>query len=228
MAAAAIPAIVGAYGAWQSHKDAQNASKLSPIEQQGQKQQVQAGQQLGQQGAQLQNYGMPKLQQAGTYYSSLASGNRATTGQALAPDVANLNSIYGGTQRTLTRFLRGPDRDYARGELERQRAGSIAGLFTGARARGVEGLSALGQYGVSQGTAALSGSAGIGAGLSSAGAANRFGAAELQRQAGGDAAGFLFQLLKSGAFQRGRGTTNPGSFNYGPSGPPPAGDGGYG
>jgi hypothetical protein len=192
MPAAALPALIGAGGAIGSGLlgffGAKKAATLTPVEQQAQSQQMGASKTLGDQGQMLTGYGMPKLQQAGTYYSGLASGNRAAVGQTLAPDVANINDTYGGTQRTLSRFLKGPDRDYQVGELARQRAGAIGGLFTGARQRGVEGLTSLGQYGVSQGNAALSGAAGIARGVGSDAMQNRYGGAQLQSEAGSSTA----------------------------------------
>jgi hypothetical protein len=196
MAAAALPIAIGASGAL-SYFSAKNASKLSPVEKQSQQQQLDASRALTSQGTQLSGYGMPKLQQAGNYFSSLASGNRAQTAQTLAPEVQNINDVYGGTQRTLSRFLRGPDRDYQMGELSRNRANAIGGLFRDARDKGVAGLVNLGQYGTSQGTAALTGGAGIAGGVSNTAMNNRYAGAQLQSQAGSDTAALIFQLLKA-------------------------------
>lgn len=196
MPAVAIPAIVGAYSAWQSHRDATNAAKLSPAEQQAQQTQLGASKALTSQASTLTNYGLPKLQQAGNYFSTLAGGNRAATAQALAPETANINDLYGGTQRTLQRFLKGPDRDYQMGELARQRTGQIGGLFAGARAQGVSGLVSLGEYGVGQGTSALGGAAGIAGSVAGMGQSNRIYAGQLQQQAGSSTAALILQLLK--------------------------------
>lgn len=214
MPAAAIPAIIGAGGAIGSGLlgffGAKRASTPSPVETQAQQTQTDASKALGAQGALLTNYGMPKLQQAGNYFSTLAGGNRAATAQALAPDVANINSTYGGAQRTISRFLRGPERDMQLGDLSRQRAGAVGSLFTGARDRGVSGLASLGEYGVGQGTAAYGGAANIASGVQGMGMQNRFGGAALQRQAGADTASLIFQLLRSGLFSgKGSGGSTP-------------------
>jgi hypothetical protein len=227
MPAAAIPAISagGAIGSGLlNYFRAKNASKPNPIERQAQQTQTNAANQLSQQGAGLSAFGMPKLQQAGNYFSTLAGGNRAAIGQAVAPDAQNINSVYGGTQRTLNRFLRGPDRDFQTGELARQRASGIGSLFTGARTRGVAGLTEMGQFGASAGASSLGGAAGIAGQVGSSAMSNRYAGADLQRQAGSDTAGFIFQLLKSGACNPR--TPSGNGFNFGPAGPPPVGGGG--
>lgn len=209
MPAAAIPAVIGAGGAigggLLNFFGAKKAGKPSAQEAAATRTQTGASEELASGGRALTGFGMPKLQQAGNYYSTLAGGNRAATTQALAPETGQINELYGGTQRTLARFLRGPDRDYQMGELSRQRTGALGSLFSGARARGVEGLVNLGQYGVSQGAGMTGGAAGIAGDVARAGMQNRLTAADLQRQAGSDTAGLLFQLLKSGAFTWGKG-----------------------
>ncbi len=230
MPATAIPGIAMGAGAIGSgllnYFSAKKASQPGKAEQGAISQQTNAGSQLGAQGNALSSFGMPKLQQARNYFSTLASGNRAATSQALAPETENINAVYGGTQRTLQRFLKGPDRDYQTGELARQRAGSIGSLFTGARERGVAGLTDLGKYGTSAGASATAGAAGIAGDVANRGMSNRYRGEDMQRQAGSDTASLIFQLLKSGAFKFGKGS---GGFGYGAAGAPPVGgDGGYG
>lgn len=209
MSVAAVPAIIGAGGAIGggilNYMGAKKAGTPGKDEAAATRAQTGAGNELAAGGRQLAGFGMPKLQQAGNYFSTLAGGNRAATTQALAPETEQINQIYGGTQRTLARFLRGPDRDYQMGELARQRTGALGSLFRDARARGVEGLVNLGQYGVSQGAGMTGGAAGIAGDVARAYQGNRLTASELQRQAGSDTAGLLFQLLKSGAFTWGKG-----------------------
>lgn len=209
MPAAAIPAIATAGGSIGSgllnYFSAKGASKPGKEEGAAIQGQTSAGNQLTAQGSQLSGFGMPKLQQAGNYFSTLAGGNRAATGQALAPEAEQIKSLYGGTQRTLQRFLKGPDRDYQTGELARQRTGALGSLFTGARERGVAGLVNLGQYGTSQGASATAEGGGILGSVANRGQANRFGGQDLQRQAGADSASLIFQLLKGGAFKWGKG-----------------------
>lgn len=215
MPAAAIPGIAmgaGSIGAGLlNYFGAKKGSQPGKEEAGAIKTQTGAADQLSQQGSQLSGFGMPKLQQAGNYFSTLAGGNRAATSQALAPETEQVNALYGGTQRTLQRFLKGPDRDYQTGELARQRVGALGSLVTGARQRGVEGLVGLGQFGVGQGAAATSGAAGIAGDAADRGMRNRFGGQDLQRQAGSDTAGLIFQLLRSGAFKWGSGNNLPGA-----------------
>lgn len=196
MAAAAIPLIAAAITTGGSVYSAHQAGKLSPAQKSAQQTQQRAGTALERTGGALTEQGMPQLQQAGKYFSTLAGGNRAATQQALAPDLANLQSVYGGTQRTLSRFLRGPDRDFQLGELARQRAGATGSLFSAARARGVEGLVSLGQYNTGQGTAATDAAADVGAGLGAQAGLQRQQANAGQEQAGRDAGSLIFQLLQ--------------------------------
>lgn len=208
MPAAVIPALYAAGaigGGIASYKAAKAASRVSPQEQAALDAQKNASDQLAASGQQLTNTGLPQLQQAGKYFSTLMGGNRAALQQQLAPDVANLNDVYGGTQRTLSRFLKGPDRDYQMGELSRQRAGAIGSLFTGARDRGAAGLLSLGQYGVSQGTSALSGAAGIAGNAGQSLFQNRAYGNQITGQAGASTAQLLFSLLQSYLMQRGGG-----------------------
>lgn len=209
MAAAAIGPTISAAGSigagLLNFFSAKKSGKPGKDEAAATRTQTDASNELSTSGRDLTAYGMPKLQQAGNYFSTLAGGNRAATTQALAPEVEQINDVYGGTQRTLARFLRGPDRDYQMGELSRQRAGSIGSLFTGARERGVAGLVRLGEFGVGQGTALKQGAAGIAGDVADRAMRNRYGGAELERSAGADTAGLIFQLLRSGAFKWGKG-----------------------
>lgn len=208
MPAAAIPAIITAAGSVGAgalgYMSAKKASQPSPGEAAATKTQTDASDALSSQGRMLTGYGMPKLQQAGGYFSTLAGGNRAATTQLLAPETEAINALYGGTQRTLQRFLRGADRDSHLAELSRERVGKLGSLFSGARARGVEGLVNLGTYGVDRGTTALTGAAGIASDVAGRGMSNRYAGADLQRQAGADTAALIFQLLRSGAFKWGQ------------------------
>ena len=231
MPAAAVPAIISAGGAIGAsligRKSAGGAAKLSPAEQQAQtdqqgyqKELAGQGRELTQTGRTLTSYGLPQLQQASGYFSKLASGGRGVTNQVLAPETERINALYGGTQRTLTRFLRGPDRDYQLGELSRERVGALASMGRSAREAGVGGLVNLGQYGVNAGqgfaqagASALGGAAGIASNVSSQAGNARIAGADLQRQAGADIGGLLFQILKSGAFGgsgKQTGTASPG------------------
>ena len=214
MPAAAVPALIGAGSSigsgLLSYFGAKKASKPNPLETQAQQTQTGAATQLAGQGKALSDFGMPKLQQAGNYFSTLAGGNRAATAQTLAPEAQNINDTYTGAGTTISRFLRGPERDFQTAELARGRAGAIGSLFTGARDRGVSGLTNLGMYGTNAGVQASEGAAAISGNVADRSMSNRFGGAGLQRQAGADTAGLIFQLLKSGMFSRGTGGASTG------------------
>jgi hypothetical protein len=96
----------------------------------------------------------------------------------------------------LRRFLRGPDRDYQVGELERERAGSIAGLFRTARTGANEVVARLGQESLGRGAAQTEAAGGIFANLAGRAQQNRYQAEDLQRQAGVDYGGLFAQLLQ--------------------------------
>lgn len=209
MSAAAIRPLIGVGGSIGSgllnYFSARKASQPGKDEAAAIRSQTGAANALTAQGSQLSSFAMPKLQQAGNYFSTLAGGNRAATSQALAPEVENINAMYGNTQRTLSRFLRGPDRDYQFGELARERSGKLGSLFRDARDKGVSGLVNLGQYGMGQSAANFGAAAGVFGDVANRGMSNRYAGAGLQRQAGQDTASLIFQLLKSGAFKWGKG-----------------------
>lgn len=186
-AALAIPAIASVAG---SYFSAQRAATPSPQEQAGT--QGQLGLASG-----LQGVGLPATQQAAGYFSKLAGGNRATMTQALAPDISNINSVYGGTARTLSRFLRGPEKDVAMAGAEQQRAGQIGNLFSTARPTANAALAGIGSGATGQ-AGGLFGTA------VSQGIASRDLGANITSQAGQGAGGLFMQLLQ--AYQKGKGT----------------------
>ncbi len=120
----------------------------------------QAGQTAFGQGQQLYGFGMPRLNQAASYYSTLLNGNRAAMTQAIQPEIAGITDTYRGAERSLERSgVRGAQRDVAQAELARSRAGQIGGLLGGVRPMAAQALGQLGQFGVSQGQQGI-GSAG--------------------------------------------------------------------
>lgn len=219
MPAAAIPIIMAATtatsagtGIYAAHKagQAQDASMASTAQAD-----KLAGEE-GQRSASLFRQGMPQLQQAGNYFSTLAGGNRAATTQALAPDIEGIQSIYGGTARTLSRFLRGPEKDTQMAELERQRAGQIGSLFRGARPQANANLASLGGSAVTAGQQGTQGAAGIfGQSAQLSQQAGQF-ASKQSEQAGADFGGLLFQLLKQ--YGGGKSSSTPTGAGYFQSG----------
>src|ERR1019366_3280321 len=112
-------------------------------------------------GAGMVGTGQQQLGSAGKYFSTLASGNRAATATALAPAVGNINSVYGGTARTLNRFTRGPDKTVQMAETERERAGQVSSLFRDAPGQANQALATLGANNTSMGIGAQGTAAGI-------------------------------------------------------------------
>lgn len=106
------------------------------------------------QGGSLFGQGQGQLQQSGRYFSTLASGNRAAAGQVLKPEIQSVNDVYGGTARTLSRFLRGPEKDVQMAEGERERAGAVSNLFSSARPAANNALAAMGAGSTSMGLGA--------------------------------------------------------------------------
>jgi hypothetical protein len=148
-------------------------------------------------GSTLTGMGTPQLAQAGGYFSSLAGGNRATMTQALSPEISQINSVYGGTARTLSRFLRGPTKDVQMAEGERQRGGQIGSLFASARPQANAALAQLGGQEVGQGIAAQGTAGSLFGTQANLGQQADIANAQLQSQAGQGFGGLLFNLLKT-------------------------------
>lgn len=138
----------------------------------------------------LSGVGAPALSKASGYFSTLAGGNRAQITQAVAPDVQNINSVYGGTARTLSRFLRGPTKDVAMADAERQRAGQIGNLFSGVRPQANTALAGIGE-------SAVSGASGIFGSQAQLAQQAEEQSAQNTTAAGTGFGGLLFNLLKT-------------------------------
>lgn len=196
MPATAVIGGTALVGSYLNYRGAKNASKRTPEEQNALTAQTGVANQLRDQSSSLFRMGTPALSQAGRYYSTLASGNRGAMTQALAPEIEQTNQVYGGTRRSLARFLRGPDRDYQMGELERQRAGSVASLFREGRTNAVARLLDYGQGTTATATSALGGSAGIYGNVGRTAQNDRFAGNQMQQQAGYASGQLLMQLLQ--------------------------------
>ena len=185
-AAIAVPAIVSLI--------ANQANQGSQSPQAGQSA---AGNQLASNAATQAQIGGPALSQASGYFSKLASGNRATMTQALAPQISDINSIYGGTARTLARFTRGPTAQVAQAGAEQQRAGQLGSLFSTARTGANAELAGIGQSALGGSTNAAAGAGGVfgqqaGQALQAGIAGGNFG-----MQAGQGIGNLMFNLLKA-------------------------------
>src|SRR5262245_29406416 len=151
-----IPAIakVGSavVGGIMSRRAQKQAMERSPEEQQQLAGATQGANTAMQQGKDLTNMGMPWLNQAGGYYSTLLRGNRAAMSQATAAPRAALTDTYRGAERSLERSgVQGAARDLAQGQLARDRASKIAGLTTGVQPYAADSLAKLGSETTGQG-----------------------------------------------------------------------------
>lgn len=213
-AAAAIPSIIGAVGgiggSLLGRKSVQASTQPSAEEKGALTAQTGAANQLTKTGKTFTDMAAPQLRQAGGYFSTLASGNRAATAQQLAPDVQNLNDVYGGTANTLSRFLRGPERGVQMAESERERAGQVSSLFRNARPQANSMLAGLGTSSAGIGAGATGGAASIFRGVSEQGSRNRLAGANLEHQAGSDFGDLMFNILKlySGGGSKPKATPN--------------------
>lgn len=112
------------------------------------------------QGAQQYGFGTPVLGQATGYYQRLLSGNRAETTAAVAPEASAISDVYAGAQRGLARSAPGPLRDVATADLNRERAGKIAGLVAGVRPGAASALTQIGEGAIGRGMGGTAGAAG--------------------------------------------------------------------
>src|SRR3990167_4047292 len=159
----AIPLIIwGAQtgiGAYMSHRAQKNAEKRSAEEQaalggaQGAGGALaRLGQGLYGQGTGLARQGQQTLAQPTNYFSRLLGGNRALASQAIAGPRGAISDVYRGAERGLEQGgVRGAQRDVARGELSRQRAGQIGSLLTGVQPAAASALTAIGENQTQQG-----------------------------------------------------------------------------
>jgi hypothetical protein len=176
-----------------------------------------AGGQLQQNAATQAGIGGPALGQAAGYFGKLAGGNRATMTQALSPEISSINSVYGGTARTLGRFLRGPEKDVAMAGAEQQRAGQIGSLFSTARPQANAALAGIGQSAFGGSTAAAGGAGGVFGQQAGQLQGGLFGNAALMGEAG-KGFGSLFMQLLQASRNKGGNSGVSGLFSQDPSG----------
>ena len=178
----------------------------------------QGGQKLIQSGQGAVQQGLDTMAGPAGYWSKLLGGNRAAMSQATAGAKGSITDIYRGAERGLERSnVRGAQRDVAKAELGRDRAGKIAGLTTGVQPYAAESLAGLGGNIADIGTqttgqgANLSAQGGnIWGNLLGEGRANRqYGRAEGEK-AGGSIGSFLFDIL-SGSMGGRKGGNNSAS-----------------
>lgn len=208
MAAAAIPAAIGAAGSLGS---AIFGARRSGAEKQALGAQTGALQQLTQQGGQLFGAGMGGVRPALSYYDTLLRGSRGAQAQAVAAPTAQLTDLYRGAARGIERSgIRGGGRDVALAELSRDRANQIGQLTTGVQPMAAGALASLGTNltGMAQGPLGV---AAGGYGQQAAGAtADRGYRNQLLGGAGQDIGSLLFQVWRA------RGGSKPAGAGAGP------------
>lgn len=101
--------------------------------------------QLMQAGQQPLQQGTAALSQAGGYYNKLLSGDRAMARDAMAPEIATAMDYYRGAGAKASRTLKGPARDEALAELDRDKVGNLALMGSQARQTAAAGAERVGQ-----------------------------------------------------------------------------------
>lgn len=147
--APAIPLIAQGVGALVGHFAGKKATSAAQKRSDEENVSLEGGQETGAEalsaGTGLMKQGRPMIADAGNYYKTLLHGNRAAMGLATAAPRASITDSYRGAARNLDQSgIRGAAKDVHAGELNRQRAGQIAGLTTGVQPAAAEALGNLG------------------------------------------------------------------------------------
>lgn len=216
MAAAAVPIIASAVGSYIGRKDAQGAATPTGPEQNALTGQANSANLLYGQAQRTSRMALPAAQQATGYFSKLAQGSRGDLTQALAPDIQDTNAAYTGAGKSISRFLRGPDRSVQLGEMDRERSGRVAGLFSTARQNANTQLANISSGLLSQSNQGASGAGGLFGSSAQQQGYNRLTGEQIQSQAGEDWGNLFFQLTKSMSQRPGSGSglppPQPGAF----------------
>jgi hypothetical protein len=150
------------------------ATRLTPEEAGYYRAQTGLADQLKTQGGEMFRTGMPAVGQGLSYYQTLLNGSRGAMTQAVAPETAAISDVYRGAENALVRSgVTGAARDEQRGELNRERAGRIAGLIGGVRPRAADAATGTGLSLASGATGAGMGAGHLYSGLIGAGTRNR-------------------------------------------------------
>lgn len=168
---AVIPIATAAWGVYSAHKNASAQKKAANAQNSALQQQTTGLGQAQAAGRGLLGDAQPWTQQAGSYYQKLLSGNRGAMNQATAGSAAQISATYRGAEQGLNRaMIRGGAKDTAVAELNRDRAGALAGLTTGVQPGAAAALGQLGQQGTAMGLNGL-----IGASTGLEGASRQYG-----------------------------------------------------
>lgn len=186
-------------GGYLGGKKAQSsAMQRSPEELQALAGAQSAGAGLQQSGTQLTQAGMPAANQALGYYQTLLGGNRAQMGLATAAPRSAITEGYRGAERSLEHSgIRGAAGDLAKAELNRDRAGKVAGLTAGVQPMAAAAMADLGTNLISQGGSRQASAGSLYQSLLGQGANNRMYARQEGEKAGTGIGGFLFDILSS-------------------------------
>ncbi len=115
--------------------------------------------QMRRQGSQAYSMGMPQVQSTIDYYRTLMDGSRAARMNAVSGETQDVAQAYSGADAAADRNLQGGEREQAKAENARMKAGQISRLVTGVRpgaaaALGSMGTNLVGAAGQFQGSAA--------------------------------------------------------------------------
>lgn len=215
-----IPLAASAVGSiFAGKKATQAAMNRSPEEQQALGGAQGAAGNLTKTGSSLIQTGQETQAPATSYFDTLLRGNRAQMAGATAAPRAAITDVYRGAERGLEHSgVRGPQRDVAAADLNRQRASQISSLVTGVQPAAASALTGIGQTQIGQGAPMLGQAGGIYSGLLGQGASNRRYAREEGEKTGAGFGGLIFDILK-GTLGGGKsgGGMNP-MMNYGGGG----------
>lgn len=180
-------------------KAARGAGKASPEEQQLLQRGMSVAENLYGSGGQMLRRGGEDLEAPAGYFGRLLRGDRAAQSQAIAPQVANITSVYRGAEKNLERAgLQGGERTLAEAELGRERAGQIAGLTTGVQPAAAEALTQVGGMRLGAGLGAAQTAGGIFSSLLGQQAGTRLAGQEQKQQIGESVGNLIFDIMRSG------------------------------
>lgn len=192
----AVPAVIGAGGAIGSSLIGSNAASSTYDQAQKELQPFRRGamrnaDELSGNSRQLFGQAMPAVQQSLDYYKNLLGANgRKGLYSAVAPAAGTIAENYRGATSSLTKNLRGGERDMGLAELKRQQVGDTARLVSGVQPGAAAALGGMGSGLVGQAQSGFAGAGGIYGGL-----AGQPVATELGYKAGSDSAGSMGALL---------------------------------
>ena len=137
-----------AASAYSAHKQGQLAEGQLAQQQGVLDQQTALSKRLGGYAADSYEMSKPALQQAMNYYRTVANGSRSAINETNAPQIAQVQDIYKGAAGNIPYQMRGPQKDMALADLNRQKAGQLSMMPIQAKQNGVTNLANLGVQGM--------------------------------------------------------------------------------